>query len=62
VLLGYYVAYVLYLALHAARHDALPAFSATMTTFVIPLTALTLAIAAARTVRANRRLATRQGA
>lgn len=53
--LSYYIAYVLYLALNAAQHDALPEFSAIMATFVIPLTAITLAIAVVRTVRANRR-------
>jgi cation:H+ antiporter len=55
VFLGYYVAYVLYLALNALRHDALPAFNAAMVIFVIPLTAITLAIGVARTVQANRR-------
>jgi cation:H+ antiporter len=53
VFLGYYAAYVLYLGLNAVQHDALPAFSLTMTTFVIPLTAITLAIMVARTVRAD---------
>jgi cation:H+ antiporter len=41
---GYYVAYVLYLVLAAQRHDALPAFSAAMMSFVVPLTVVTLVV------------------
>jgi cation:H+ antiporter len=48
VLLGYYVAYVTYLILDAAEHDALPAFSATMLGFVVPLTVLTFTVVLAR--------------
>ena len=48
--LGYYVAYTLYLILGATQHEALPAFSATMLYFVIPLTLLTLIIVTARTL------------
>jgi cation:H+ antiporter len=44
VFLGYYVAYVAYLLLAAQQHDALPAFSATMIGFVIPLTVVTLVV------------------
>jgi cation:H+ antiporter len=44
LLLAYYGAYTLYLVLAAQRHDALPLFSRTMALFVLPLTALTLAI------------------
>ena len=40
----YYAAYTAYVALNAQEHDALPAFSAVMLQFVIPLTVLTLAI------------------
>lgn len=40
----YYAAYTAYVALNAQAHDALPAFSAVMLQFVIPLTVLTLAI------------------
>jgi cation:H+ antiporter len=47
--LFYYVAYTTYLVLAAQQHDALPAFSAVMELFVLPLTALTLAIVAWRT-------------
>jgi cation:H+ antiporter len=40
----YYVAYTAYLVLAAQQHDALPAFSAAMQAFVLPLTAVTLAV------------------
>jgi cation:H+ antiporter len=46
--LAYYAAYTLYLILDAAGHDALAAFSAVMALFVIPLTAITLALLAVR--------------
>ena len=46
--LGYYAAYVLYLILAATHHDALPAFSATMLGFMLPLTAVTLIVLLAR--------------
>jgi cation:H+ antiporter len=42
--LFFYVAYTAYLVLAAQQHDALPAFSAVMEAFVLPLTALTLAV------------------
>ncbi|UOX99967.1 calcium/sodium antiporter [Blastococcus sp. PRF04-17] len=42
LLVAYYGVYVVYLLLDAGGHDALPAFSATMIGFVLPLTALTL--------------------
>lgn len=51
VFLFYYVAYTMYLVLAAQQHDALPAFSAVMEAFVLPLTALTLAVVAWRTWR-----------
>jgi len=54
VFVGYYVAYTAYLIFAAARHDALPAFSAAMVTFVLPLTIITLVVLA---VRAGRRSA-----
>lgn len=44
VFLGYYVAYITYLILAAQQHDALPAFSATMLGFVVPLTVVTLVV------------------
>jgi cation:H+ antiporter len=40
----YYVAYVAYLVLAAQAHDALPAFSAVMMSFVVPLTVITLVV------------------
>jgi len=42
--LGYYVAYVTYLVLDANGHDALPAFSFVMESFVIPLPVVTLIV------------------
>ena len=48
LLLGYYVAYTLYLILAAAHHDALPMFSTTMLYFAIPLTMVTLIILVVR--------------
>jgi len=45
VFLAYYVAYVVFLLLAAQQHDALPAFSGVMMSFVIPLTIVTLVVA-----------------
>ena len=42
LLLGYYVAYTLYIVLAAAQHEALSKFSAVMLYFVVPLTMITL--------------------
>ncbi len=42
--LFYYAGYTAYLVLAAQQHDALPAFSAVMEAFVLPLTAVTLAV------------------
>ncbi|MBL8361172.1 MAG: calcium/sodium antiporter [Rubrivivax sp.] len=44
VFVAYYVAYVAYLILAAQQHDALPAYSAAMLSFVIPLTVVTLVV------------------
>ncbi|MDN3520750.1 calcium/sodium antiporter [Halomonas ramblicola] len=44
VLLGYYLAYTAYLVLQVTHHDALQGFGAVMVYFVLPLTALTLAV------------------
>lgn len=44
VFVAYYAAYVAYLILAAQAHDALPAFSAAMMSFVIPLTVVTLVV------------------
>jgi cation:H+ antiporter len=49
--LFYYCAYCAYLVLDAQDHDALPAFSTMMEVFVIPLTAITLALVSWRTWR-----------
>lgn len=54
VFLGYYAAYTAYLLLDAAGHDALPAYSRVMAYFVLPLTALTLAVVLARALRERR--------
>ena len=51
VLLGYYAAYTTYLIFSATAHDALEPFSTTMLYFVIPLTAVTLAVLAVRAMR-----------
>jgi cation:H+ antiporter len=53
LLLGYYLAYTLYLILAAAQHDALPRFSATMLYFAIPLTLVTLVVVALRELRSR---------
>jgi cation:H+ antiporter len=53
VLLGYYVAYTLYLVLAATHHDALTPFSSVMLYFVIPLTVVTLGVIAVQELRRN---------
>ncbi|MBM3897268.1 MAG: calcium/sodium antiporter [Thaumarchaeota archaeon] len=53
IFLGYYFAYVAYLILEAAGHDALPFFSNIMLGFVIPLTGLTLLVTLFQTTRKN---------
>jgi cation:H+ antiporter len=52
--LAYYVGYTLYLLLDAAQHDALPAFSAVMGLFVIPITVVTLLVLVIRTRKVPR--------
>lgn len=49
--LGYYVAYTNYLILGTTQHEALSTFSLAMRAFVIPLTALTLAVLGLRAWR-----------
>jgi cation:H+ antiporter len=49
-----YAAYTAYLVLAAQQHDALPAFSAVMQLFVLPLTAVTLAVVGFRAWRERR--------
>lgn len=46
--LGYYLAYTTYLILDASGHDAQSGFSTAMSLFVLPLTAVTLAVLAWR--------------
>jgi cation:H+ antiporter len=46
--LALYVAYTLYLILHATGHDALQGYSAVMGAFVLPLLAVTLIVLAVR--------------
>ena len=48
-----YVAYTVYLVLNSTQHDALPAFSAAMLSFVIPLTLVTLAVSLKRDRKAS---------
>lgn len=52
--LAYYVAYTAYVVLAASSHDALPAFSAGMAWFVIPLTLATVLVVAWREGGARR--------
>ncbi len=55
VFVAYFVAYATYLALDGTGHDLLPAYSAVMLEFVVPLTVLTLAVTLVRGLRARRR-------
>jgi len=52
---GYYAAYTLFLVMASQQHDAVPAFSWIMEVFVIPLTAVTLFVLAARAWRRHRK-------
>ncbi|MCB9882809.1 MAG: calcium/sodium antiporter [Planctomycetes bacterium] len=49
--LAYYVAYTIYLALSATGHDALTGYSWVMTTFVLPITTITIVVVAGRSWR-----------
>ena len=49
--LAYYAGYTLYLILDSASHDALPAYSAMMGLFVIPLTLVTLLVLSVRALK-----------
>lgn len=53
LLLGYYMAYTLYLVLAASQHDALAGVSAVMLYFVIPLTMVTMIVTALREIRSR---------
>jgi cation:H+ antiporter len=52
--LAYFAAYTAYLILQTAQHDALPAYSAVMGVFVLPITAVTLAVLAHRAWKRQR--------
>jgi cation:H+ antiporter len=53
--LAFYLAYTIYLVLDATGHAALPRYRDAMLLFVLPLTAVTLAVLAARAALAQRR-------
>jgi cation:H+ antiporter len=53
--LAYYSAYMVYLILYSSKHEALPVFSRVMGFYVIPLTAVTVAVLAVRAWRLERR-------
>jgi len=55
MLVGYYVAYTVFLVLEAAEHPALHEFGIAMRYFVFPLTAVTLAVVMVRGIRRARR-------
>lgn len=44
IFLAYYIAYTAYVVLAAVNHDSLPAFSAVMVGYVLPLTVITLIV------------------
>ncbi|RRR73871.1 MAG: calcium/sodium antiporter [Candidatus Viridilinea halotolerans] len=52
---GYYIAYTAYLVLAATQHAALPAYSAVMAMFVIPLTVVTLVVTGVQAFLRQRR-------
>ena len=56
LMLGYYIAYSLYLIFDASQHDALPVFSKVMLAFVLPLTLLTLLIFIVREIRTRKKM------
>ena len=51
--LGYYVAYITYLALYATRSPSLESFNMVMLLFVVPLTIVTLAVGQWRSLRTS---------
>jgi cation:H+ antiporter len=59
VLLGYYIAYTLYLAFAATQHDALDGYSAAMVYFAIPVTSAVMLIAAVRELRRRKHFGAR---
>jgi cation:H+ antiporter len=54
VFLTYYGAYLAYMVMASSQHDALPVFSRTMILFVVPITLLTVTVAATREWRRER--------
>lgn len=54
LLVGYYLAYTLYLVMQALDHQALPAFASSMAWMALPLTALLLVAAAGRALYGRR--------
>jgi len=54
LLLGYYIAYTLFLVLASSQHDTLPAFSSVMSWFVIPITFIILLIIAAQQLKGKK--------
>lgn len=54
LLVGYYIAYTMYLVLAASHHDALAGFTSVMLYFVIPLTAASLVFVAWNEFRGER--------
>jgi len=54
VFVGYYCAYAAYLVLDAQEHDVLPAYSAIMLAFVIPITIITFLVVSWRSRMAGR--------
>lgn len=57
VFLAYYAAYTAFIVLKSTEHDALPAFSAGMFEFVVPITALTVVVVVTREFAKKRRAA-----
>ncbi|MCA1773977.1 MAG: sodium:calcium antiporter, partial [Halomonas sp.] len=55
LLLGYYLAYTLYIILAASQHEALPKFSAVMLYFIIPITVIIIIIVAMRKIRSRKK-------
>ncbi len=55
LLLGYYVAYLVYLVLNATQHEVLPIFNAAMVLFILPLTALALVVFLAQALHSRRK-------
>ncbi len=55
LLLGYYVAFTLYLILASSQHDALPVFSTVMMWFVIPITVVIMGIVVWQQFNSGRR-------